>query len=131
MNICELAIVEVMSMRVSSRRSHLSSESGIVKWSLSGMIDTGIIDESVDLGIVQNVCRMSELELVEVSNLQSLQSRVKLLSSEEGGVRCPYNPPRAIACINICAHVKIPKHWQPYFAIVWTKENTAHTHRNG
>ena len=23
-------------------------------------------------------------------------------------------PPCAIACINICAHVKNPKHWQPY-----------------
>ena len=22
--------------------------------------------------------------------------------------------PCAVACINICAHVKIPKHWQPY-----------------
>ena len=32
-------------------------------------------------------------------------------------------PPCAIACINICLHVKNPKRWQPYHCF----ENTAHT----
>ena len=31
----------------------------------------------------------------------------------------------AIACTDICAHVKNTKHWQPYYC--WTPENTAHT----
>ena len=26
-------------------------------------------------------------------------------------------PPCAIACINICGHVKNPKHWQPYHCL--------------
>ena len=34
----------------------------------------------------------------------------------------------AVACINSFAHVKNPKHWQPYH---WTQGNTAHTGRNG
>ena len=37
--------------------------------------------------------------------------------------------PRAIVCINNCAHVKNPQHWQPY--IVRTQENAAHTGKNG
>ena len=39
-------------------------------------------------------------------------------------------PQWAIACINICVHVKTPKHSQPY-NIVWTCQNTAHADRNG
>ena len=31
----------------------------------------------------------------------------------------------AIVCIDICVHIKNPKHWQLY--IVWTDKNTAHT----
>ena len=30
-------------------------------------------------------------------------------------LRVSVQPPCAIACINICARVKDPKHWQPYF----------------
>ena len=38
----------------------------------------------------------------------------------------------AIVCVNVCACVKNPKHWQPYIhRIVWTHENTVHTGRNG
>ena len=33
-------------------------------------------------------------------------------------------PPHAIAFINTCTQVKIPKHWQPYH---WTHENIVHT----
>ena len=44
-------------------------------------------------------------------------------------LRLPVQPLCAIACINICAYVKDPKHWQP--AIVWTQENTAGTVSNG
>ena len=29
----------------------------------------------------------------------------------------PPHPPCAIACINICAHVKNPKRWQPYLCL--------------
>ena len=36
-------------------------------------------------------------------------------------------PPCAIACTNICAHVKSPKHWQPYHTTVRLHENTVHT----
>ena len=30
-------------------------------------------------------------------------------------------PSCAIACIDICAHVKDPKHWQPYLCLDHTK----------
>ena len=36
-------------------------------------------------------------------------------------------PPCAIACINICAHVKNPKHWQPYHCLDERKYYT-HVH---
>ena len=42
-------------------------------------------------------------------------------------------PPVAIACINICAHVKHPEHWQPKIVMSvfgLTHKNTAHTDRN-
>ena len=39
-------------------------------------------------------------------------------------------PLSAIACLDTCAHVQNPKHWQPY-TIVWTHENIVHTRGNG
>ena len=36
----------------------------------------------------------------------------------------------ALICINICVHIKNPKHWQPN--ILWSpNKNTVHTDRNG
>ena len=32
-------------------------------------------------------------------------------------VTVPVQPLCAIACINICAHIKDPKHWQPYLCL--------------
>ena len=32
-------------------------------------------------------------------------------------LRCPYSPPCAVACTNICAHVKNLKHWQSYHCL--------------
>ena len=36
-------------------------------------------------------------------------------------LRCPYSPPCAIACINICTLVKNSTHWQPYHCFGHTK----------
>ena len=110
--IYEVPIVEVMSMRVSNRRCHLSPESGIIKWSLISMIDTGIIDKSADLGIVA-IC-------AECQSWNSWKSVIFKVWNQ--GLSCcrqrkrsavSVQPPCAIACINICVHVKNPKHWGP------------------
>ena len=45
-----------------------------------------------------------------------------------GALAVSVQPLYAIACINICVHVKSHKHWQPYY---WTLESTAHTSRIG
>ena len=37
----------------------------------------------------------------------------QVLDSEKPGAVCVQRP-CAVTCINICAHVKIPKHWQPH-----------------
>ena len=51
---------------------------------------------------------------VEVSGVARFFFSLLELTSNEDSFTVSIQPLRAIAWINICAHIKNPKHWQPY-----------------
>ena len=82
---------------------------------------TGPIFNGFGAGIVQLVERATEkpgaILVVSGAARDFYLSQLPVLPLQTH-LRCPYSPPRAIACINLSAHFKNPKH------IVWISKNT-------